>query len=458
MTTKVTRDVFDGSIRPIETIDINGGTIDGAIIGSGTPAAGYFTSIQSSSLKVTGTIDFTGATVTGGGTSAVESAINVSGETGFVTRTGNPNSFARRSITGSVADTEIGITIGNPAGIIGDPVIKLSLGVIPITNAIDSSDAFLMLVNTGLKNRLVSANDLKTYVLSGGSAFATASEILSGSVTNKPIDPSGLAALWKAGVTPLVAASTLNLPSSGGSMFTVTGSTPIDKISVEGNGRKIWLNFANSCTLNHANPLSGSANLILPSGQNISIRAGDMVELMYTGSGWQVLNHVVYGGNESAKLVRLTRTGMTTWTNSAAVYALGASALTTSGGVQTGSVNHFVSDPGNYLRIRGKIYAMLAAGTGEDAPLVAALFADTSSNAIATACTDGTDAELAPVPIQVEWYGLASALSISSAGFHTFTFRMGTSGGGTMYFNGNASAGFFSGTLDSHLTVEEIRY
>src|SRR5437868_5989429 len=43
MTTKVSRDVFDGVTRPILDIRITGGQIDGTTIGQTTPAAGKFT-------------------------------------------------------------------------------------------------------------------------------------------------------------------------------------------------------------------------------------------------------------------------------------------------------------------------------------------------------------------------------------------------------------------------------
>lgn len=65
MTTKVTRDVLDGSVRPITDIDINGGTIDGTPIGATTPSTGAFTSVNSTNLTVTGSVNFTGATTAG---------------------------------------------------------------------------------------------------------------------------------------------------------------------------------------------------------------------------------------------------------------------------------------------------------------------------------------------------------------------------------------------------------
>lgn len=64
-TTRVTRDVFDGTVRPINAIDIDGGTIDGTPIGTTTPDVGFFTNLEASNLVVTNSVDFTGATLTG---------------------------------------------------------------------------------------------------------------------------------------------------------------------------------------------------------------------------------------------------------------------------------------------------------------------------------------------------------------------------------------------------------
>lgn len=65
MTTRATRDVIDLSTRPVLSVDIDGGSIDGVSIGATTPDVGFFTNLQTSNLTVTNTADFSGATVTG---------------------------------------------------------------------------------------------------------------------------------------------------------------------------------------------------------------------------------------------------------------------------------------------------------------------------------------------------------------------------------------------------------
>ena len=65
MTTKATRDVIDLALRPVLNVDIDGGNIDGTVIGMTTRDEGYFTNLFAENLTVTGTIDFTGAVVIG---------------------------------------------------------------------------------------------------------------------------------------------------------------------------------------------------------------------------------------------------------------------------------------------------------------------------------------------------------------------------------------------------------
>lgn len=71
MVTKVTRDVWDGRVRPIvDGIDIDGDcsanfTMDGVTIGGSVPCDGTFVNLTATNLVVTGTIDGSGATVVG---------------------------------------------------------------------------------------------------------------------------------------------------------------------------------------------------------------------------------------------------------------------------------------------------------------------------------------------------------------------------------------------------------
>ena len=65
MVTRATRDVLDLAVRPVLNADIDGGSIDGTPIGVTTPDIGCFTNLKADNLTVTGTVDFTGATIIG---------------------------------------------------------------------------------------------------------------------------------------------------------------------------------------------------------------------------------------------------------------------------------------------------------------------------------------------------------------------------------------------------------
>lgn len=68
MTTKATRDVLDMSIRPVQDFILDGtgtSSIDGTPIGVNTPDVGFFTNMTAGNMTVTGTANFTGATVIG---------------------------------------------------------------------------------------------------------------------------------------------------------------------------------------------------------------------------------------------------------------------------------------------------------------------------------------------------------------------------------------------------------
>lgn len=65
MTTKVTRDVLDAAIRPITSVDIDGGSIDGTTIGASVATTGRFTTLNATSITVTTSVNFTGASTSG---------------------------------------------------------------------------------------------------------------------------------------------------------------------------------------------------------------------------------------------------------------------------------------------------------------------------------------------------------------------------------------------------------
>ena len=96
-----------------DTADINGGTVDAAVIGATTPAAGTFTALTANTSLVAATADINAGTIDGtviGGAAALAiTGTTVTATTGFVGGlTGN--------VTGNTTGTHTGAVIGNVTG------------------------------------------------------------------------------------------------------------------------------------------------------------------------------------------------------------------------------------------------------------------------------------------------------------------------------------------------------
>lgn len=102
--------------------------------------------------------------------------------------------------------------------------------------------------------------------------YATVTETLAGTITNKIVSPDTLAATWEQG-SDIASAATLAIPNTGGGYFAVTGSTTITKIDQATSpktGRAIRLKF------NGGLSLTNNANILLPGAGDIFTAAGDV--------------------------------------------------------------------------------------------------------------------------------------------------------------------------------------
>jgi hypothetical protein len=96
-----------------DTADINGGTVDAAVVGASTPAAGTFTTLTATTSLVAATADINGGTidgsVIGGSVTQAITGTTVTSTVGFVGGlTGN--------VTGNTAGTHTGAVVGNVTG------------------------------------------------------------------------------------------------------------------------------------------------------------------------------------------------------------------------------------------------------------------------------------------------------------------------------------------------------
>jgi hypothetical protein len=120
---------------------------------------------------------------------------------------------------------------------------------------------------------------------------ASIAEQMTGTETGKVSTPDSVAALWQRG-SDIASAATLSLPSTGGTVFNVTGTTTVAGISAAMGGRSIKLKFAGALQLTH-----NATSFILPGGVNATTAAGDTAEFINeaatdaSSSNWRCVNY-----------------------------------------------------------------------------------------------------------------------------------------------------------------------
>lgn len=144
---------------------------------------------------------------------------------------------------------------------------------------------------------------------------ATVAQMLAGTVTNAFGTPDSTAALWQRG-TDIASATTLSLPSTGGGVFNITGTTTITGIGSAVGGRAIRVKFAGSCQLTH-----NASSFILPGAANIVTQAGDTALFVNeaatdaTGSNWRCFNYMYASGTPLPSPVSSSKTASYTVTD-----------------------------------------------------------------------------------------------------------------------------------------------
>jgi hypothetical protein len=119
---------------------------------------------------------------------------------------------------------------------------------------------------------------------------ATVAQILAGTDTTSFGTPDSIAALWQRG-TDIASATTLSLPSTGGRVFNITGTTTITGIGSAVGGTCIKLKFVGACALTN-----NVTSFIIPGG-SLTTAAGDTAEFINeaaadaTGSNWRCFDY-----------------------------------------------------------------------------------------------------------------------------------------------------------------------
>lgn len=117
-------------------------------------------------------------------------------------------------------------------------------------------------------------------------AYASTTEVLTGTDNAKIATPDAVAALWEQG-SDVASAGTVSLGEGG--YFVITGTTTITDIdfATDKAGRPAWVKFAGALTLTH-----NASTLILPGGASITTAAGDTA--CFVSEGSDVVRCVAY--------------------------------------------------------------------------------------------------------------------------------------------------------------------
>lgn len=179
----------------------------------------------------------------------------------------------------------------NPNGLGAEPIMEMRpSGLAAVAAARFKAGMALRLQRIGsqwqITNGMVSdvvpeASD----TVKGIAEKATLAEALAGSDGDRFVTPAHLGAYTKQGGSNLADGGAITIPATGGTYFVLDGTTALTTVAIEGGngarvgGTRILLRFAAAKTVVH----SSSLNLV--GDVNLAAVAGDILELVYEGSG-----------------------------------------------------------------------------------------------------------------------------------------------------------------------------
>jgi hypothetical protein len=198
----------------------------------------------------------------------------------------------------------------------------------------------------------VGSTSLSFKLLSQAStAFATNTEVLTGTVTAKAVDPAKLGSLWLKGAN-IASAATITI--GDGRYFHVTGTTSISDIdwTIATDGREVVLVFDGALSLTH-----NATTLILPTGADITTAAGDVaVFIQDSGDNARCVAYHRANGTalvETGGLTAATTTEVEQGTDAAKFVTPDALAAIWEKGTNVASAANISLGEGGYFHITG---------------------------------------------------------------------------------------------------------
>ncbi len=248
--------------------------------------------------------------------------------------------------------------------------------------------------------------------------------------------------------TTLASAATTSLGSASQGAITISGTTTITSFgsatSFTPTGSLKFLRFSGALTLTH-----NGTSLILPGGANITTADGDTcVVQALGGSNWRVLSYTRGAATPGVLLQPpvSTQTG-TSATGTTTIPADNTIPQNTEGDeYMTRSITPRSAT--SILEI--DVTIVLSNSATPNYQLIAALFQDSTANALAAAAIQAVAAA------GIQTINFRHRMTSGTTSATTFKVRAGASVAGTTTFNGQSGGGHLGGVLASSITIKEM--
>lgn len=244
----------------------------------------------------------------------------------------------------------------------------------------------------------------------------------------------------------IASATTTDIGAATGNFVDVTGTTTITGLGTVQAGTRRTVRFTGILTLTH-----NATSLILPSGASITTAAGDVAEFISLGSGNWVCTGYSRATGKALVTNYLNRTydEYTTYTTLSTVIPLD-NTIPQQSTEGTLILSRAFTPLSASSRIRITFQGF--GGTDVAAAWSAALFVDSTADAIAAAATFVGDANTA------EHLGLVHEVASGSTTARTYKIHVGPSAGAVLKLNGTHSGTgqLFNGMAKATMVIEEI--